>query len=139
MPTHQIYAVSKLSVTTPLKLGPNTADMCQAWRYTFTCGHQSGEKWYDPENAEDCPEAVRANRRHRQYGTLLRCSPLSTASVSTQGVCSRDKCYAKEYLIPYGWWCHYCGYMNNAGYIRESWQLETDAILVNSPSLTYQR
>ncbi|KAK1657040.1 hypothetical protein BDP55DRAFT_686986 [Colletotrichum godetiae] len=76
--------------------------MCQAWRYTFTCGHQSGEKWYDPENAEDCPEAVRANRRHRQYGTLLRCNPLSTASVSTQGVCSRDKCYAKEYLIPYG-------------------------------------
>ncbi|KAK1948657.1 hypothetical protein LY78DRAFT_595395, partial [Colletotrichum sublineola] len=70
---------------------------------------------YDPENAEDCPEAVRANRRHRQYRTLLRCSPLATASVSAQGICERDKCYAKEYLIPYGWWCHHCGTMNAAG------------------------
>lgn len=93
----------------------NRTDMCQAWRHTFVCGHQSGEKWYSPESAEDCPDAVQANRRHRRHGTLLRCSPLGTASVSVQGVCPKDECYAQEYLIPYGWWCHHCGKTNRAG------------------------
>ncbi|KAI0423525.1 hypothetical protein F5Y09DRAFT_226226 [Xylaria sp. FL1042] len=89
--------------------------MCRAWKYVYRCGHQRGNKWYEPEDPRDCPDAVRANRRDRRSQALLRCQPLSTASVSAEGVCHRSKCYAAVYLIPFGWWCHQCGHMNRAG------------------------
>ncbi|RBQ71333.1 hypothetical protein FVER14953_20705 [Fusarium verticillioides] len=38
--------------------------MCQTWVCKLVCGHQQGAKWYDPNDPEDCPVAVAANRRN---------------------------------------------------------------------------
>ncbi|KAH7231399.1 uncharacterized protein BKA55DRAFT_199486 [Fusarium redolens] len=80
--------------------------------YKLVCGHQQGEKWYNPEQAEDCPYAVAANRRHKRTGALLRCTPSSTQTISAQGICDRPECYVRIYLDPNGWWCYCCGYTN---------------------------
>ncbi|KAI1192573.1 hypothetical protein F5X97DRAFT_337446 [Nemania serpens] len=89
--------------------------MCQAWRYVHICGHQRGAKWYDPQTAEDCKEARRANRRHGRTGHLLRCAPLGTIAVSVAHACGKPRCHARHLLIPFGWWCHRCGQVNSPG------------------------
>jgi len=69
----------------------------------------AGKSGTTPNPPKIVQQPFRVNRRNRRTGALLRCAPLGTATISLQGTCERDRCYANHYLIPFGWWCHFWG------------------------------
>lgn len=62
--------------------------MCQQRKHLYTCGQPVDTTTWEPENAENCPDARDANERDF-LGNLKRCSDMtfSTATFTTRSHC----------------------------------------------------
>ncbi|TLD15871.1 uncharacterized protein PgNI_01470 [Pyricularia grisea] len=92
--------------------------MCRKVTHKFECGHNNGPSVMNPDNPADCPEAVKANRRHKKTNRLLQCKSPPTSVVNTGGYCQKPNCFV-WYLQEFGWSCCACKRQNEGG----SWEV----------------